>query len=110
MGVKFPDVTKILVPVFNDNDDKALWRSKKGQLKSFSTRQVWEDFRENQPNVNWSKIVWFSQCIPSHSFILWMAILGRLQTQDRLFQWNNDSNMRCSLCSQCMDSHDHLFF
>ncbi|GKC14605.1 RNA-directed DNA polymerase, eukaryota, reverse transcriptase zinc-binding domain protein, partial [Tanacetum coccineum] len=49
-------------------------------------------------------------CIPSHMFIVWLAIQGRLQTQDRMVLWNNDYNMRCSLCSVCMDSHDHLFF
>ncbi|GJS50228.1 RNA-directed DNA polymerase, eukaryota, reverse transcriptase zinc-binding domain protein [Tanacetum coccineum] len=34
---------------------------------------------------------------------------GRLQTQDMIFQWNNDSTMRYFLCNLCMDSHDHLF-
>ncbi|GJY56942.1 hypothetical protein Tco_0456057 [Tanacetum coccineum] len=29
---------------------------------------------------------------------------------DRVFQWNKDTTMRCSLCNTCMDSHDHLFF
>ncbi|GJR73821.1 reverse transcriptase domain, reverse transcriptase zinc-binding domain protein [Tanacetum coccineum] len=41
--------------------------------------------------------------------MLWMAIHGRLQTQDRLFQWNNDISMKCALCKKCMDSHTHLF-
>ncbi|GKF21452.1 hypothetical protein Tco_0070090, partial [Tanacetum coccineum] len=27
-----------------------------------------------------------------------------------IFQWNSDATMKCSLCSLCMDSHDHLFF
>ncbi|GJX61979.1 RNA-directed DNA polymerase, eukaryota, reverse transcriptase zinc-binding domain protein [Tanacetum coccineum] len=44
-----------------------------------------------------------------HSFVLWMAIQERLQTQDRIFLWNKDANMRCHLCDKSMDSHDHLF-
>ncbi|PWA63876.1 reverse transcriptase zinc-binding domain-containing protein [Artemisia annua] len=76
----------------------------------FSVKQVWVDYNERQPEVKWKKLVWYTQCIPSHSFVLWMVILGRLQTQDRIFQWNNDLNIRCSLCNECMDSRDHLFF
>ncbi|GKC94174.1 retrovirus-related pol polyprotein from transposon TNT 1-94 [Tanacetum coccineum] len=48
--------------------------------------------------------------ILSHAFVLWMAIQKRLMTQDRIYQWNKDNSMKCSLCSSCMDSHDHLFF
>ncbi|GKC20611.1 RNA-directed DNA polymerase, eukaryota, reverse transcriptase zinc-binding domain protein [Tanacetum coccineum] len=44
-----------------------------------------------------------------HTFVLWMAIHGRLQTQDRVFLWKNDTSMRCFLCKQSMDSHGHLF-
>ena len=44
------------------------------------------------------------------AFILWMAIKGRLQTQDRLMKWNNDTNMKCPLCKRVNDSHNHLFF
>ncbi|GJU45264.1 RNA-directed DNA polymerase, eukaryota, reverse transcriptase zinc-binding domain protein, partial [Tanacetum coccineum] len=33
----------------------------------------------------------------------------RLQTQDRVFLWKKDDSMRCFLCKQSMDSHDHLF-
>ena len=43
-------------------------------------------------------------------FIVWMAVNERLQTQDRIMRWNNDINMRCPLCNNCLDSHDHLFF
>ncbi|GJU03985.1 zinc finger, CCHC-type containing protein [Tanacetum coccineum] len=86
-----------------------MWRDSNGELKQFSIRQVWSDYKFNYLEVSWKKLVWFSQCIPSHSFVLWMAIHERLQTQDRVFQWNNDASMRCFLCKQTMDSHDHLF-
>ncbi|GJV07038.1 reverse transcriptase zinc-binding domain-containing protein [Tanacetum coccineum] len=55
------------------------------------------------------KLLWFSQNIPSHAFVLWMAIQKRFMTQDRIYQWNKDNSMKCSLCSSCMDSHDHLY-
>ena len=53
---------------------------------------------------------WFSQCYPRYAFILWMAIRGRLQTQDRIARWNPNANMNCPLCSRVSDSHSHLFF
>ncbi|GJX72615.1 reverse transcriptase domain, reverse transcriptase zinc-binding domain protein [Tanacetum coccineum] len=43
-------------------------------------------------------------------FVVWMAIHGRLMTQDILLIWNKDNSMLCSLCKTCMDSHNHLFF
>ena len=62
------------------------------------------------PKVIWFKHVWFSQCIPRHSFILWMAVKGRLKTQDRISRWLNIQDMSCPFCNRCKDSHSHLFF
>ncbi|GJY34607.1 reverse transcriptase zinc-binding domain-containing protein [Tanacetum coccineum] len=39
-----------------------------------------------------------------------MAVKGRLQTQDRIMIWNNDTNMKCTFCKTVNDSHRHLFF
>ncbi|GJY77568.1 RNA-directed DNA polymerase, eukaryota, reverse transcriptase zinc-binding domain protein [Tanacetum coccineum] len=92
------------------DEDTALWKTKCDKKVKFSTKSVWEDFREDDNEVQWNKLVWFTQCIPSHMFIVWMAINERLQTQDRIMKWKNDTNMRCSLCKKCSDLHDHLFF
>ena len=62
------------------------------------------------PEVLWYKHVWFTQCIPRHAFILWMAIKGRLKTKERLSRWFHLNNNLCPLCSVCMDSHSHLSF
>ncbi|GKB12253.1 hypothetical protein Tco_0846176, partial [Tanacetum coccineum] len=56
--------------------DKVCWRSDNGKFLDFSVLNVWEDIREKSNLVPWSKLVWFSQCIPRHSFMLWLAILG----------------------------------
>nr|GEY59479.1 hypothetical protein [Tanacetum cinerariifolium] len=97
------------VHVLSDCNDKVMWRCNNGVLKQFSTRQTWDDYRESYHDVNWKNLMWFSQCVPSHTFVLWMAVHRRLQTQDRVFKWNNHARMRCFFCKQCMDSHDHLF-
>ncbi|PWA58458.1 hypothetical protein CTI12_AA400660 [Artemisia annua] len=55
-------------------------------------------------------IVWYNHCIPRHAFILWLAILGRLSTQDRLAKWYPGRMDKCALCEDCLDSHEHMCF
>lgn len=62
------------------------------------------------PKVPWCKIVWFSNNIPRNSFILWMAILEKLKTQDRVISWGINGNLLCPFCNLVCDSHNHLFF
>ncbi|PWA74890.1 hypothetical protein CTI12_AA247190 [Artemisia annua] len=64
----------------------------------FFYKAAWGDLRDNDMEVQWSKLVWYSQGIPSHMFIVWMAVNERLQTQDRIMRWNNDANIRYPLC------------
>ncbi|XP_071728282.1 uncharacterized protein [Rutidosis leptorrhynchoides] len=64
--------------------------------------------------VNWYDIVWFPQCIPRHTFLVWLLMGEKLKTQDKLKNWviRSVQNMPivCSLCLTEADSHDHLFF
>ncbi|GJY85462.1 RNA-directed DNA polymerase, eukaryota, reverse transcriptase zinc-binding domain protein [Tanacetum coccineum] len=62
----------------------------------------------DEDQVRWSKLVWFSQNIPKHAFIPWLAILGRLTTQDKIRSWGSYDLMVCPLCCNEMDSHEHL--
>ncbi|GJU08021.1 reverse transcriptase zinc-binding domain-containing protein [Tanacetum coccineum] len=64
----------------------------------------------NTAKVEWHKIVWFSNCIPRHAFVLWMAMQNRLSTQDRIAIWKPNDVMQCAFCKQCLDSIEHLFF
>ena len=60
--------------------------------------------------MEWHDLIWFSNCTPKHSFIMWIAIQGRLSTQDRLQRWYPDKVLTCPLCECCLDSLNHLFF
>ncbi|GJX72018.1 reverse transcriptase domain, reverse transcriptase zinc-binding domain protein [Tanacetum coccineum] len=60
--------------------------------------------------VDWYHVVWFTQFQPRQAFILWLAILGRLATQDRVEKWSGNTKMECHLCNKEKDSHSHLFF
>lgn len=58
----------------------------------------------------WYKHIWYSQCIPRHAFISWVAVKGRLKTKDRLAKWFNVPDLTCNLCHSDNESHSHLFF
>ena len=58
--------------------------------------------------ANWVRVVWESWALPKHSFMLWLAIKGRLRTKDRLIFPLEDPD--CSLCRDAIESHEHLFF
>ncbi|CAH1430020.1 unnamed protein product [Lactuca virosa] len=108
-----------LIPQFNDFQlhvldplvaDKVLWRKRDGKIVEFDIQHVWNDLREDGQMVPWVHLVWFKQRIQRHSFILWLAIHERLNTQDRMRFWDSNKNLNCSLCNSQPDSHSHLFF
>ncbi|GKB00672.1 RNA-directed DNA polymerase, eukaryota, reverse transcriptase zinc-binding domain protein [Tanacetum coccineum] len=108
---RFPDLCNINVPLLsNDDTDKVLWLNNQNEKKEFFTKQAWCDLRDNVDKVDWYYVVWFNQFQPRHAFILWLASLKRLATQDRLAKWNCISNLECPLCNKERDSHAHLFF
>lgn len=96
--------------IFQD-EDVALWKHADGKfLNKFSTSKTWDQVREKRPVCNWYKGVWFPQATPKYAFMMWIAIKGRLQTTDRMQQWNNSINTACVLCNDAPESCVHLFF
>ncbi|XP_022026078.1 uncharacterized protein LOC110926659 [Helianthus annuus] len=94
----------------SDVEDKIIWKTNEGNLIQFTVGDVWMDIREEGAPVPWFSIVWFSQNIPRHAFILWLAIKGRLKTHEVLSAWMDTTHMKCVLCKTTSDSHNHLFF
>jgi hypothetical protein len=70
---------------------------------------LWNILRVPLPKVPWSSNVWFPSHIPKCSFITWLAIQGRLYTEDRLVLFGTKTASNCSFCTS-NESHDHLFF
>nr|XP_043615637.1 uncharacterized protein LOC122587517 [Erigeron canadensis] len=93
-----------------DDNDKVMWLSNMNKKMSFSTEQTWMDLRTNWPNVVWKNVVWYSRFIPKHAFILWLAVQGKLMTQDRIARWQSKGGIQCALCKISADSHEHLSF
>ncbi|GKD90071.1 RNA-directed DNA polymerase, eukaryota, reverse transcriptase zinc-binding domain protein, partial [Tanacetum coccineum] len=91
-------------------EDTAVWMSRNGHEKKFKISNVWMDMNSNGTKVDWHLLVWFAQSIPRHAFVTWLAIHGRLMTQDKLMMRKANEDLKCALCNQCSDSHNHLFF
>ncbi|GJW67965.1 RNA-directed DNA polymerase, eukaryota, reverse transcriptase zinc-binding domain protein [Tanacetum coccineum] len=134
------DVRSFLVSKMGDGNNTSLWFDNwscigplnkfinyramyDGRLSAHLTVKDWmEQYNGNWPeewtnrfpnledDVDWWKIVWFSQNIPKHAFIVWLAIEGKLTTQDKIRQWGSWDVMCCALCKNDAESHSHLFF
>ncbi|XP_062104193.1 uncharacterized protein LOC133815357 [Humulus lupulus] len=60
--------------------------------------------------VSWHREVWNRTIIPKHRFILWLAVLDRLQLKDRLFRFNITTDYLCLLCGSNKETREHVFF
>lgn len=63
-----------------------------------------------QPMVSAMSLPWFNQNIPRMSFIMWMAIKGKLPTLERIAAYRPLVVTSCPLCHGPPESIDHLFF
>ncbi|GJW02174.1 RNA-directed DNA polymerase, eukaryota, reverse transcriptase zinc-binding domain protein [Tanacetum coccineum] len=107
----FEKLRQIQIPVLKENcEDCVVWITRLGKELKFKIGEVWKDLCRNNAKVDWCSMVWFPQAIPRHAFVLWLATKKRLMTQDRMALWRPNDNLKCALCGQCEDSHNHLFF
>ncbi|XP_020254287.1 uncharacterized protein LOC109831369 [Asparagus officinalis] len=70
------------------------YKSSKIQLSA-----VYTTFSPVSQNVPWFNIVWGKLNYPKHSFVLWLAVQNRLQTQDRLMRRGIINANSCLLCA-----------
>ncbi|KAL0295420.1 UNVERIFIED_CONTAM: putative ribonuclease H protein [Sesamum radiatum] len=87
----------------NSPRDSILWRG-----GGFSTKAVYDIFRNHGPKVGWYSLLLGPCKIPRYSFVLWMAILDKLSTMDK--PWLSHLGGVCVLCGREMETHEHLFF
>ncbi|XP_022015023.1 uncharacterized protein LOC110914540 [Helianthus annuus] len=113
--VSYPGLNQLdqlsLVP---NKPDKLMWRHG-DNLFDFSSSRAWDSVRIQAGEVDWSRVVWFPQCIPRHVFLMWLIMRRKLLTQDKILSWDfsrrkNMNMMCCLLCYANHDSHNHLFF
>ena len=56
-------------------------------------------FTEQKQSVSWCSSVWNRLSVPKHRIILWLAILDRLHTKDRLWKMQIVQTKNCLLCT-----------
>uniref|UniRef100_A0A803PJE4 Reverse transcriptase zinc-binding domain-containing protein n=1 Tax=Cannabis sativa TaxID=3483 RepID=A0A803PJE4_CANSA len=67
-------------------------------------------FSSPNPKLHWSKEVWSRLNTPKHSLILWLVMLNKLKTKDRLLKMGIKLQETCNLCTECNETIQHLFF
>ncbi|KAL4302239.1 hypothetical protein GQ457_10G020760 [Hibiscus cannabinus] len=70
---------------------------------------IWDRTREREDKVEWQKVVWFFSYIPKHSIVLWMTILNKLPTRDKLIVIGISVKASFLFCNT-LESRNHLFF
>ncbi|KAJ9539059.1 hypothetical protein OSB04_031792 [Centaurea solstitialis] len=106
-----PQLEAVPLPALNDQSDSIVWVTRDGRQGSFTVSSTYASFDDVHQLVPWWKAVWYPGHIPKFSFCLWIACHKRHPTHDRMLTWKHEPpDWKCSLCSLCMDSHNHLFF
>nr|GEW44974.1 reverse transcriptase zinc-binding domain-containing protein [Tanacetum cinerariifolium] len=110
-NLKYPILANINVPMLNSQkNDKTKWKDIKGNLIDYTSKATWEVINCRATEVNWNKVVWFSQCNPRMAFIMWVDIRRRLQTQDKgHLKKKMDNNSLSSNWDVLIDQNDKLF-
>ncbi|KAF8113491.1 hypothetical protein N665_0049s0007 [Sinapis alba] len=76
--------------------------------EKFVSKATWNQLRTTSAKVEWYNTAWFPQALPRQDFITWLACRNRLDTCDRMRQW--DQTQICPLCGELDETRNHLFF
>ncbi|GAV73873.1 zf-RVT domain-containing protein, partial [Cephalotus follicularis] len=75
----------------------------------FSCKAAWQGVRHILPKVAWVDIVWFLDCIPKHSFFLWLTLHNAHRTTNKLRKYGVVVDNQCLFGCGGLESIDHLF-
>ncbi|XP_021856579.2 uncharacterized protein [Spinacia oleracea] len=89
-----------------DTLDSSSWLTK----NKFSIKEVYNLLKNQTGKTQWARYVWNRLPIPKHRFTLWVLLLERLKTRDRLFQYGVCVDNLCPLCGISVETCAHLFF
>ncbi|XP_056691752.1 uncharacterized protein [Spinacia oleracea] len=78
-------------------------------ISKYSIKKVYLKLMGSAPVQYWTNAVWGRLGHPKHRFIIWLALLGRLNTKDRLLKIGVTTDNTCLLCGIAVEDHRHLF-
>ena len=78
-------VTAQSLIIYGPEPDRIKWEPSKSGV--YTAASNWDRLRTNWPKVFWRRLIWYSNPIPKHSFIAWIAILDSLNTLSRINSW-----------------------
>ena len=91
-------------------DDFYVWEIDGIVSAKYSTGLVYQKLRGDCTHIPWTKAVWIKGGIPKHCFMVWLVVLNRCPTRDRLQSWGLQTDTNCLLCGLHLESRDHLYF
>ncbi|KAL0294325.1 UNVERIFIED_CONTAM: hypothetical protein Sradi_6892800 [Sesamum radiatum] len=95
-----------LPPIHPQQPDLIKWNFNSGMC---TTSAILSLLQPASSCVRWHHLLGGKFKIPRHGFVLWLAILERLSTMDRI--WVPQSDISCVLCGGlAVENHAHLFF
>ena len=66
---------------------------------SYKTTDVYWELKGVEAKEPWAAIVCTKEGIPKHSFLVWLFVLNRCPTRDRLLTWGLPVDGNCLLCN-----------
>ncbi|XP_058768387.1 uncharacterized protein LOC131642117 [Vicia villosa] len=79
------------------------------QSQKYTTARMYRELRGPQLDVTWKHLIYYNYARPRARFTLWMALLNRLATKDRIARFGVNTNGECCWCKQ-VETLDHIFF
>ncbi|XP_019242423.1 PREDICTED: uncharacterized protein LOC109222532 [Nicotiana attenuata] len=80
------------------------------EKKHLTINSIYKMLRKDHQKVHWRKLVCNNGGMPKWNFILYMALLDKLSTRDRLARWGVINETLCPMCKVEEESMEHLFF
>ena len=102
------------VTIVEDLQDRVWWSYHSSgcfSVKAFHHKYHDAQMHILQYDTSVSK-VWHGLCPPKAELLVWLRLLGRINTKDRLQRLSvlQNNDLRCVLCNSCDETIAHLFF
>ncbi|XP_070007532.1 uncharacterized protein LOC142165405 [Nicotiana tabacum] len=78
--------------------------------KNITINYIYKMLKQDHQKMPWRKLICKNGGMPKWIFILYVAIMGKLATRDRLGRWGITNDLLCPMCNEEEESMKHLFF